>query len=272
MFPQRCAAALLPLLVLGLAGCPRVPLDFGKGGEARTPEELLKRIAQAEAQVVAIKGDGKLFVDAPQGKGSVALFVAVSHPALIHIEQLDFFNRPQGVLVTDGAQFGLYDAKDGKYYRGPASPQNLGRFLPVVLPPAELAALMLGRAPRLPPESSDLSFDDQRGVYVLTLKRGGATQTLHVKPPSNRVVKSTVTGLAAYDVEFSDITDYGALTLPRRALLSAPSAKTTVELTWKDITVNEPPDLTLFDLSPPEDIPVVEVDAQGVPREAPVQP
>jgi dihydroorotase-like cyclic amidohydrolase len=86
------------------------------------------------------------------------------------------------------------------------------------------------------------------------------------------VVKSTVTGLAAYDVEFSDIADYGALTLPKHAKLTAASAQTIVELTWKDLAVNEPPDLTLFDLAPPEDIPVVEVDAQGVPREAPVQP
>ncbi|MEW5741804.1 MAG: DUF4292 domain-containing protein [Myxococcota bacterium] len=266
MFPQRRAPALVPLLAaVALLACPRPPVNFGKDGEARTPEELLKRIAQAEATVVALKGDGSLYVETPQGKGSVSLFVAVSHPALIHIEQLDFFNRPQGVLVTDGSNVGLYDAKDGKYYRGPATPANLGRFLPVVLPPAELAALMLGRAPRLPPESSELSFDDKLGVYVLTLKREGVTQTLHVQPPSHRVVKSTVTGRAAYDVEFSDIADYGAVTMPKKAKLLAASAKTTVELTWKDVTLNEPPDLTLFDLTPPEDVPVVDVDAQGSP-------
>lgn len=269
MFPQRRALALLPLAVGLLAGCPRPHLDFGKDGEAKSAEELLKRVAQAEAQVVALKGDGKLYVDSPQGKGSVGLFVAVAHPAFIHIEQLDFFNRPQGVLVTDGQDFGLYDAKEGKYFRGPASPANLGRFLPVVLPPAELTALMLGRAPRLPPESSELSVDEKLGVYVLTLKRGAVTQTLHVQPPSHRVVKSTVQGITAYDVEFGDIADYGAVTLPRKIQLVAPSAKTTVELTWKDVTVNEPPDLTLFDLSPPEDVPVVDVDAQGNPRAAP---
>lgn len=270
MFPQRRAPALVPLLAaLLLGGCPRPPVNFGKDGEARSPEELVKRIGQAEATVVALKGDGALYVDTPQGKGSVNLFVAVAHPALIHIEQLDFFNRPQGVLVTDGANVGLYDAKDGKYYRGPASPANLGRFLPVVLPPAELAALMLGRAPRLPSASMDMSFDDKLGVYVLTLARDGVTQTLHVQPPSYRVVKSTVTGRAVYDVEFSDIADYGAVTLPKKVKLTAASAKTTVELTWKDVTINEPPDLTLFDLTPPEDVPVVDVDEAGAPRAQP---
>lgn len=270
MVPQRRALALLPFVAVFLLGCPIRPhLEFGRDGEAKSPDELLKRVAQAEAQVVAIKGDGKLYVDSPQGKGSVGLFVAVAHPAYIHIEQLDFFNRPQGVLVTDGKDFGLYDAKEGKYYRGPASPANLARFLPLVLPPAELASLMLGRAPRIPAESSTLSVDDKLGVYVLTLKKGPVTQVLHVQPPSNRVVKSTVEGVRAYDLEFSDIADYGAVTLPRRIQLVAQSAKTTVELTWKDVTVNEPPDLTLFDLSAPEDVPVVEVDESGNPRAAP---
>jgi hypothetical protein len=83
------------------------------------------------------------------------------------------------------------------------------------------------------------------------------------------VVKSTVAGRRAYDVEFSDIAAYGAVTLPRRIQLVAPSAKTTVELTWRDVTVNEPPDLTLFDLSAPEDVPVVDLDEEGNLRPSP---
>jgi elongation factor G len=47
------------------------------------------------------------------------------------------------------------------------------------------------------------------------------------------------------------------------------SAATTVA--WKDITVNEAPDLTLFDLEPPEGVAVVEVDASGNPRQPPPQ-
>lgn len=261
---QHRALALLPLAML-LAACPRVPIDFGKDGEPKSAEELLKRVAQAEAQIVTLKGDGKLGVDAPQGKGSVTLFVAVTHPSNIHLEQLDFFGRPQGVLVTDGERFGLYNGQDAKYYRGPASPANLGRFLPVVMPPAELAALLLGRAPRIPAESSEMTFDDKGGVFVLTLKRGAIVQTVHVKPPTYRVVKSSVVGLKAYDVEFDDIGVYGAVSIPKKAKLVAASAKTTVELTYKEITINEPPDLTLFDMSPPEGVPVVEVDANGAP-------
>jgi hypothetical protein len=261
MLPQRFNVLLISALLL--SGCPKRIADFGKDGEPKSAEELLKRINVAESQIYSLKGDAKLIVDAPQGKGSVALFAAVTHPALIHIEQLDFFGRPQGVLVTDGTRFGLYLAQDGRYLRGPATAANLGRFLPLVMPPAELAAVMLGRAPRIPPESLEMRFDDKAQQLVLVIIRGKIRQTLYVQPPSYRVVKSTAENVNAYDLEFSDLTTENGVTLPKHASLDAQSAKTKVELVWKDVAVNEAPDLSLFEFEPPEGVPVIEVDAEG---------
>lgn len=270
MLPQRLSLLLISAL-LTLTACPKRVADFGKDGEPRSPQELLQRINFAESQIYSLKGDAKLIVDAPQGKGAVALFAAVTHPALIHIEQLDFFGRPQGVLVTDGTRFGLYLAQDGKYYRGPATATNLSRFLPLVIPPAELAAVMLGRAPRIPADSLAMRFDDTLQLFVLVITRSKVKQTLHVQPPSYRVVKSTAENLNAYDLSFSEVVTEGGVTLPKQAVLDATSAKTRVELVWKDVTINEAPDLSLYDFEPPEGIPVVEVDANGVPSEPPAQ-
>jgi hypothetical protein len=258
---QRIATLLIPLALL--SACPRVPVDFGKDGEAHSAQELLKRVALAETSVLTLKGEGKLFVDTPQGKGSVTIFVAVSHPALVHLEQLDFFGRPQSVLVTDGTQFGLYDAQGGQYLHGPATRATLGRFLPLVMPPDELAGLLLGRAPRIHEKTSELRFDDEQRVYVVTLHDGSATQTLTVRPPVDRIEKSTVSGFEAYDVQFGEVETYGAISFPKRAVLDAAKAKTHVELSWKDITLNEPADPTMFELAAPEGVPSLEVDEFG---------
>jgi hypothetical protein len=258
-----CRPALALILLLTMAGCPRPRVDFGPDGVPQSAEEVLKRVAAAELQVVSVKGDARLAVDAPQGKGTVTLFLAVQEPTFIHIEQLDFFNRPQGVLTTDGKRFGLYDAQSGRYLRGPATAPNLGRLLPLVMPPDELAALLLGRVPRLPGATAELRFDDALQLLVVTLKRGEAVQTLHVQPPQYRVVKSAVQGLKAYDVEAADLTPYGTVSLPRTLRLDARQAKTHLELTFKDLAVNEAPDLTMFEMSAPEGVPVIEVDERG---------
>lgn len=262
MLPQRSITLLISAL-LTFSACPKRIADFGKDGEPRSAEDLLKRINVAESQIYSLKGDAKLIVDSPQGKGAVSLFVGVTHPALIHIEQLDFFGRPQGVFTTNGERFGLYMSQEGKYYRGPATPPNLARFLPLIMPPAELAAVMLGRAPRVPAESMEMGFDDKKQQLVLTLTHGKIRQTLHVQPPSYRVVKSTAENVKAYELEFEDLKDTNGLTLPTHATLDAQSAKTKVELIWKDVAINEAPDLTLYDLEPPEGVPVVEVDEEG---------
>lgn len=266
---QRFVLLILPVL---LTACPPKRVDFGKDGAPTSAKDLLARVNFAEAQVFSLKGDGRLGVDSPQGKGSVTLFAAVQHPAYIHIEQLDFFGKPQGVFVTDGEKFGLYTAQDGKFFRGPATAANLSRFLPIVMPPSELASVMLGRAPRIPIDDLAMRFDDGLQLFVLTITRGKVKQILHVQPPSYRVVKSTAENFNAYDLAFSDIitTDTG-VTVPKTAALDAKIARTKVELVWKEVAVNEAPDMTLFDLAPPEGIPVVEVDANGDPSQPPSQ-
>lgn len=271
MVPPRLCLPLLLLGALALTGCPRRVVDFGEQGEPTSAEDLLARIKVAEHQVYSLKGDARLLIDSPQGKGAVSIFVSVTHPSLVYLEQLDFFGRPQGALVTDGERFGLYLAQEGRYYRGPASAANLSRFLPIVIPPRELAAILLGRAPRIPAESSVMSFDEQRQQLVLTLTRGPVKQTLWVQPPSYRVVKSTAENLAAYDLAFDDLVKEQGLTLPRKAILDAAAAQTHVELAWKEVALNEAPDLSLYQFEPPEGVPVVEVDADGKPSEPPAQ-
>jgi hypothetical protein len=254
---------LLLLLSLGLlTGCPK-RIDFGPQGQLTDPAVLLKRVEAVENQVFAVRGEAKLRADTPQGKGVVPLFAAVSHPSLLHLEALDFFGRPQSVLITDGQTFGLYQAQESKYYRGPASARNVSRFLPIALPPQELTALLLGRAPRIPAEKQELVFDEKEGAYLLTLSRASAVQKLWIDTRLHRVLRSEVRGVNAYDLRFESIDEVKGVTYPRKVELKAESSSTFLELTYKDIELNQAPDLTLFEQAPPANVPVVEVDANG---------
>jgi hypothetical protein len=251
-----------------LAGCPK-RIEFGPDGRIDDPEALLQLVAAAESRVLTLRGDSKARVDTPQAKGAFSMFVAVARPALIHLEPLDFFGKPQAVLSVNGAGFGLYSAQDNTFYRGPASPQNVSRLLPIVLPADELTQIMLGGAPRIPHETASLRLDDRCACYELTLRNGGVTQVLQIDPRHYRVLGSRIEGAPAYQLAFDDHADYGKIVFPRHLVLRAPEASVDVDLRYTQVTLNESPDLTLFDVEPPEGVRVVEVDAEGRPVSSP---
>jgi outer membrane lipoprotein-sorting protein len=257
---NRAAAAIF--LVVLCSGCPK-RIEFGPEGPIDDPEKLFQLTRQAQANVVTLQGDAKLRVNSPQGSGTLSMFVAISRPGLMHLETFDFFNRPVAALVSDGQRFGLYQTEGNVFYQGPASPENVSRFLPVVLPSEELVAVMLGQVPFIPAERKTLDLDRSEGVYVLKLFRGGVTQTLQVHPKFYRVVRSEVRGVPGYDLVFDDFKEKGTGVFPGEVKLLAESAETELRLRYSDVTLNAPPDLTLFELAPPEGARVVEVDARG---------
>jgi outer membrane lipoprotein-sorting protein len=250
-------------------GCVPKRLSFGTRGELKDPNEILELTRQQEARVGALKGDAKLTVDSPRGKGTVTLYLAVARPQRLHIESMDFFGRPQGVLVSDGERFGLYQASDAKYYQGPTSPVNVSQILPIVLPPHELVALFLGEVPRIADPEPKLSLDPEVGGYKIVLRRPPITQTVWIHPEHFRVLRSEVRGIDAYDVELDDFQAFGTLQFPRKVRLKAPATKTELELRYTDISLNERPDDSDFDTSPPEGVTVIEVDERGNPRPSP---
>jgi outer membrane lipoprotein-sorting protein len=255
---------LLAAIFLGLlgAGCPK-RIDFGSTGEIKDVGVLLKLTDEAESKVRSIKGEARSRVNSPRSKGAVNLFVAASRPTLVHLEFLNFFGKPQAVLVSDGKSFGLFNSDEGKYYRGPASPTNLSRILPVPMPVQELAALMLGLAPRISAEPVSLSIDAEARTYLVTLARGPVVQRLWIDPSSYRVLRSELTGERAYLAVFEDFTDAGGATYPRKIILDAPNPAAHLELRYRDAEVNSKLDPSLFKLEPPPGVPVVELDEDG---------
>ncbi len=257
---NRAVAAIF--LAFVCSGCPK-RIDFGPTGQVTDAGELLQLVGAAQAQAVTVVGDGKLRVESPREKGSVSVYVAASRPGLLRMELFDFFNRPIAVLVTDGARFGLLQFQENTFYQGPATPRNLSRFLPVALPSEELVSIMLGQVPFIPASRMALRFDREEGLYVLTLQAGEATQRLHIHPTFLRVVRSDVEGVSAYDLEYDRFREREGLVFPEEVTLRSDAAQVLLRLRYTEISLNEGPDPTLFELIPPEGIPVVEVGEGG---------
>jgi hypothetical protein len=75
------------------------------------------------------------------------------------------------------------------------------------------------------------------------------------------VVRSEIRAPGGYSVEMGELALLGGITFPRHQVLRSPG--TELDLTYKDLELNLRPDATMFDLAPPENVPVVDVDASG---------
>ena len=169
-----------PLFLLLLAGCPpRVDVRSAPPPDATA---LLAEVDATDARVAALQSQAKAHLDARGKKGNVQMFVAVASPASVHLEVLDFFGKPSGILISDGRRFVMLASDTGAWLRGAATAENVARVLPVSLPPEELVAMLLGRAPRLPDPAPTLLVDSAENVFRVTLRAGGRTQELWVDP------------------------------------------------------------------------------------------
>ena len=92
-----------PLFLLLLAGCPpRVDVRSVPPPDATA---LLAEVDATDARVAALQSQAKAHVDARGKKGNVQMFVAAAAPASVHLEVLDFFGKPSGILISDGRRF-----------------------------------------------------------------------------------------------------------------------------------------------------------------------
>src|SRR6266536_511391 len=103
---SRTHAAAVALVALALAGCPRVKIK------------------------------------SPGANGTVTEFAAAEKPDRVHLETLDFFGNPAAVLVAADGRFAFLDARANVFYRGDATPENVARLLPVMIPVEELVVIL----------------------------------------------------------------------------------------------------------------------------------
>lgn len=241
---------VLPLLALLLSGCPR-RVDFGPHGRVEDPHYVLDAIVAAWERVHGLVGEGRISVDTEEVDGTLQMAVEVAEPAYIYLETVDLVGTPRGVFATDGAAFAFYRPDQHVFYAGPATAEMVGRFLPVELPPEQLASAMLGEVPLLlDAEEARLEVDEATGTYVIFLRKGRVRQRVEVATRDLRLVSIQTRGAPAIDASYDDHEELlpGAL-FPTTIVLTTPRAR--VRLRYSNVRLNQPVDPAGFALQPP---------------------
>ncbi len=243
-------AFLLPVLVLLLSGCPR-RIDYGTYGRLDDPFYILGVLQARYDQVHGLVGEGRLSVDTPDVDGTLRIAVEVAEPAMIYLETVDLLGTPRGTFATAGERFAFYRPDQHVFYTGPATGEMLGRFLPVALPPQDLANVLLGEIPLLlDAEESRMEVDDVAGTYVIFLRKGAVRQRVEVATRDLRLISVQTRGRQAVDASFDDHEELlPGLIFPTTVVLRVPRSE--VRVHYSNIRLNQEVNPDAFTLQAP---------------------
>jgi len=260
--PAAYSRAGLAAVLLLLAGCARMPPP---GLPADAPG-LLAAVEAAQGKVRRVEGSARLGVEGPGG-GSTDALLAAERPDRLRVELLDFFGAPAALLVVAEGRFLFFDARQGTWTRGEATPGNVGRLLPLALPVGEAVELLCGSVPIVNGAAVDATPGD--GVMKLVLAEEGGTgrqQWLGVGAGAavewSRLVRPVAGGKvepAGPAIRRSAFAARGALRFPGELRVEhAPSPAVTVA--WRgEPVLDGPARPEAFSLAPPPGARVVEL-------------
>lgn len=169
--------------------------------------------------------------------------------------------RPDGGtaadLASDGQTYCFVDVEHNCGECGPATAQNVGRLLQIVMPPDDIVAVMFGGT-GLIAENGVVTWDAERGHEVLDLKNEETGETQRVRFDGRNktwdVLESEVNGpdgklrWKILHKDFHEVKkpDGGTIRLPGRSWLEQGSNSAKIE--WKEHKVNREPPAGVFDI------------------------
>ena len=92
----------------------------------------------------ALRGSARVSLEGPNFRLNRPQRIAVAQPGKLRFEILGLFDVLAAMLVSDGMEFGFYEASTGDITRGPMTPTLLWELANVDLRAPEI----VGRAPR----------------------------------------------------------------------------------------------------------------------------
>jgi len=223
--------------------------------------ELVSRLQAAKPQVQSFEAKGRLTFLSPQQNYSGTSLIKGLLPETLRADVLDFLGRSLLYFYSNGQEVQVLSPKEGKLYRGPATPGNLAAFIPPAVTLRQALRLMVGDLPLSPGQPSNWALETEQGRYLLEWRYpdGASKERLWLEARDLRPVREEwfgPDGRLRFAAEFSN---YGqtAPGLPGQVTVKTQKPEGELRLTYREMLVNPP--LKDADLSLPKSPGVAEV-------------
>lgn len=228
----------LALAVVALAGCHlQGPRPLGPA----TVDDLLAGLAARRAAVTSMRA--RVSVKAGLAGMWTREALVVQRPAGVRIDVLSPFGLAVAV-GTNGSVLWAFPPAEGARYEGPASPENLARFLGVPVAVPDLIDILMGLPPARTVVGPVHMETTREREYRLTLPLDDGTQTLWFTgdPVVLTRAEEVRSSGPVLRVAFGD----WQAALPRTLEVTVPSTGAAVHLAYDAVELNAGVDPTVF--------------------------
>ncbi len=259
MKPRRLAWLALAV-ALCLWGCrslppPAPPVAVTSAGE------LISRLQAGKPRVQSFEAKGRLTLLSPHRNYSGTTLIKGQLPATVRADVLDLLGRSLLNFYSNGREVQVLSPKEGKLYRGEATPGNLAAFIPPAVTLSQTLRLMVGDLPLSPGQPSRWVYEGDQERYLLEwlYPDGAVKERLWLEARDMRPVKDEwfgPDGQLRFSAEFGD---FGRLApgIPGRIIVKTPKPEAELRLVYREILLN--PHLQDSDLVLPRSPAVAEV-------------
>ncbi len=250
----RLNSLWLLFLFIGLAACARLPAaPAGDRPLIASADELLQQLQERAAAVTGLKARGNVAVTSPQKNYSGNILLTAVKPDRLRVDILNFWGQSLVTFVNDGQEMKLLVYGDSKLYRGPATPANLSRFLPVVISQEDFLAALTGHLAFPRYEKPVLLPNPDPAVYFLELtdRQSQEKVKLTVEAKTLHLLSAqwfSLQGQETLRAEFSNFLLSGGVSGPSDIRLTAAEEESQVRVRYRDVTFNAPVAAEAWDL------------------------
>lgn len=243
-----------------LAACATLP-GGPAVGQLPAPVQVQERL---ESRRLAVRGfimQGEITAQGPGGEVSGEQRILGQFPDRLRAEVMGPFGKPVLLFICDGTRMAVLAYGENKGYLGPATRQNVARFLGLALTPAEVYSLLGGSVPLIPQAQGKVFPSSAPGLALMELDDGaGVRQGLIFNLGDYAVREAWVHGPEgqAMSGRFESFVSQDGERYPRRVLLVAGDNRS-LTLMNDEVRVNPALDAKAFEPVLPPGVEVQEL-------------
>jgi hypothetical protein len=229
------------LLFAILAGCPGVPPPANAITDG---QEMVSLLGAIHGRARSLRAQGRADHLGPEGRVRGTVMFFVERDAKLRFDALTPAQTTAATLTSDGERFALLDARENRFYTGPAEPCNIARLLRIPLAGNDIVEILLGGTPLVGPAGSARVTWDDDGYYVLRLASadGRFHQEVHVSGERSRldVLSSVVRDRRGtwFEISYEDHARVGGIAIAKKIHFEMPRQDADVLVRYDDVELN----------------------------------